>query len=77
MPARLHRQELRRALEPFASRAGCVWSIATAEVTGIGGAFFKGKSDHKRLAAWYARHLGLRLEEWGGAILKWPEDKAK
>ena len=47
-----------------------------ARITGIGGVFFKSKSDHKALAAWYARHLGLRLEEWGGAILRWPDDKA-
>jgi predicted enzyme related to lactoylglutathione lyase len=45
-------------------------------ITGIGGVFFKSKSDHQQLAAWYARHLGLVLEEWGGAILKWPGDKA-
>lgn len=51
--------------------------LAMARVTGIGGVFFKSRSDHKQLAAWYARHLGLRLEEWGGAILKWPEDKAE
>jgi len=48
-----------------------------ARVTGIGGVFFKSRSDHTQLAAWYARHLGLQLEEWGGAILKWPEDKAE
>ena len=48
-----------------------------ARVTGIGGVFFKSRSDQTQLAAWYARHLGLRLEEWGGAILKWPEDKAE
>ena len=48
-----------------------------ARVTGIGGVFFKSKSDQKQLAAWYARHLGLRLEEWGGAILKWPDDTAR
>lgn len=48
-----------------------------ARVTGIGGVFFKSRSDHKRLAAWYRDNLGLALEEWGGAILKWPEDKAE
>jgi len=47
-----------------------------AKVTGIGGVFFKSTADHKALAAWYARHLGLAIEEWGGAILKWPDDKA-
>lgn len=46
-----------------------------AKVTGIGGVFFKAKGDDKELARWYARHLGIALEEWGGAILKWPEDK--
>ena len=47
-----------------------------AKVTGIGGVFFKSKGDHKALAAWYQQHLGLALEPWGGAILRWPEDKA-
>ena len=46
-----------------------------ARVTGIGGVFFKSKGDGKALAAWYQERLGLRLEDWGGAILKWPEDK--
>ena len=49
---------------------------AMARITGIGGVFFKSTNDHKALAAWYARHLGLSLEEWGGAILKWPDDTA-
>ena len=48
-----------------------------ARVTGIGGVFFKSTSDHKRLAAWYRDNLGLTLEDWGGAILKWPEDRAE
>ena len=48
-----------------------------AKITGIGGVFFKTKSDHKALAAWYAKNLGLALEPWGGAILRWPEDKAE
>lgn len=46
-------------------------------VTGIGGIFFKSKGDHKALAAWYQKHLGMKLEPWGGAILKWPDDKAE
>ena len=47
-----------------------------ARVTGIGGVFFKSTGDQARLAAWYRDNLGLRLEAWGGAILRWPEDKA-
>jgi predicted enzyme related to lactoylglutathione lyase len=46
-----------------------------AKVTGIGGVFFKA-DDTKALAAWYAEHLGLPLESWGGAVLNWSEDKA-
>ncbi len=48
-----------------------------ARITGIGGIFFKSTGDHAALAAWYQKHLGLRLEEFGGAILKWPEDTAE
>jgi predicted enzyme related to lactoylglutathione lyase len=47
-----------------------------AKVTGIGGVFFKSKGDHAALAAWYRHHLGMTLEDWGGAILKWPDDQA-
>jgi predicted enzyme related to lactoylglutathione lyase len=47
-----------------------------AKITGIGGVFFKSTKDHAALAAWYSKHLGLTLEPWGGAILRWPEDKA-
>ncbi|HEV8238139.1 MAG TPA: VOC family protein [Thermoanaerobaculia bacterium] len=47
-----------------------------ARVTGIGGVFFKSRGDHKAVAAWYQKHLGMAPEPWGGVILKWPEDKA-
>ncbi|MGE0790435.1 MAG: VOC family protein [Sandaracinaceae bacterium] len=45
-----------------------------ARVTGIGGVFFKAK-DPKKLAAWYAEHLGMKPEEWGGVIFRWDADK--
>lgn len=32
--------------------------------------------DNAALAAWYAKHLGLQLEDFGGAILRWPDDRA-
>jgi predicted enzyme related to lactoylglutathione lyase len=48
-----------------------------AKVTGIGGVFFKSRSDPALLAAWYQKHLGLTLEPWGGAILRWPDDRAE
>jgi predicted enzyme related to lactoylglutathione lyase len=39
-------------------------------VTGIGGVFFKSK-DPKALAAWYRAHLGVAVEDWGGAVFHW------
>ncbi len=48
-----------------------------AKVTGIGGVFLKCNGDSASLAEWYQKHLGMPLESWGGAILKWPEDKAE
>ena len=48
-----------------------------ARITGIGGVFFKSTHDNAALAAWYRQHLGMPLEAWGGAILKWPEDRAE
>lgn len=35
-------------------------------VVGIGGIFFKAR-DPERLRAWYREHLGLAINEWGGA----------
>lgn len=35
-------------------------------VTGIGGVFFKAK-DAPVMQAWYKRHLGIDVQEWGGA----------
>ena len=45
-----------------------------ARITGVGGVFFKSKIGKDPLAAWYEKHLGLKLEPWGGAILRWPDD---
>ena len=47
-----------------------------AKITGIGGVFFKSRNKGSELASWYQKNLGLDLESWGGAILKWPDDKA-
>lgn len=48
-----------------------------ARVTGVGGVFFKSRGDSAALRAWYRKHLGMALEDFGGAILKWPDDKAE
>ena len=48
-----------------------------AKITGIGGVFLKCKGDSAALAAWYQNHLGMQLEQFGGAVLRWPEDKAE
>ena len=43
---------------------------AGAHITGIGGVFVTSK-DPKALAKWYRDVLGIPLERWGGAILKY------
>jgi len=48
-----------------------------AKITGVGGVFFKAKGDNAALAAWYRKHLGMPLADFGGAILKWPDDHAE
>lgn len=48
-----------------------------AKVTGIGGVFFKSRGDGAALARWYQKHLGITLEEFGGAILQWSNDRAE
>lgn len=48
-----------------------------ARITGIGGVFFKSRNDSAKLAAWYQKHLGMPLESFGGAVLKWLDDKAE
>jgi predicted enzyme related to lactoylglutathione lyase len=40
-------------------------------VVGIGGVFFRAR-DPEALRSWYAEHLGIKLEEFGGAVF--PQD---
>jgi predicted enzyme related to lactoylglutathione lyase len=47
-----------------------------ARITGIGGVFFKSRTDRGTLVAWYEKHLGMQIESFGGAVLKWPDDPA-
>ena len=48
-----------------------------ARVTGIGGVFFLSRGEGKDLSSWYEKHLGMRLEDFGAAILKWEDDTAE
>ncbi|MBX6331376.1 MAG: VOC family protein [Gemmatimonadaceae bacterium] len=45
-------------------------------VTGIGGIFFTAK-DPSALRAWYKRHLGIDVQEWGGAAFPWTDSDGK
>ncbi len=45
-------------------------------VTGIGGIFFKAK-DAPALQAWYKRHLGIDVQQWGGAAFPWADGEGK
>ena len=44
-----------------------------ARVTGIGGIFLKVR-DPKALTAWYAQHLGIKIESWGAATMLWSDE---
>ena len=44
-----------------------------ARVTGIGGVFLRAR-DPKALAAWYAKHLGIPLNDYGGASFLWSDE---
>jgi len=39
-------------------------------VVGIGGIFFKA-NDPDALRAWYRRHLGMDIQDWGGMTFPW------
>lgn len=39
-------------------------------VSGIGGIFFKARNP-AMLREWYRTHLGIGVDEWGGAIFRW------
>jgi len=41
-------------------------------VTGIGGIFFKAR-DPVALRAWYRDHLGIDVQDWGGAAFTWTD----
>ena len=45
-------------------------------VTGIGGVFFQAKNP-ATLHAWYKKHLGIDVQEWGGAMFTWTDDEGK
>ena len=41
-------------------------------VTGIGGIFFQAK-DPVALRAWYQKHLGIDVQDWGGTAFTWTD----
>ncbi len=45
-------------------------------VTGIGGIFFKAKNA-SLLHAWYKRHLGIDVQQWGGAAFSWTDSNGE
>jgi predicted enzyme related to lactoylglutathione lyase len=64
-----------RKLVVLTAVSAALTSAALAEeprghVTGVGGIFFKSK-DPKALMAWYRDVLGIKLEPWGGAALRY------
>jgi predicted enzyme related to lactoylglutathione lyase len=44
-----------------------------ARVTGIGGILLRAR-DPKALEAWYAKHLGIQMNDYGGANFSWTDE---
>jgi predicted enzyme related to lactoylglutathione lyase len=70
-------------LRPAASAPGRDGSISfhapevrMKRVTGIGGIFFKAR-DPDVLRKWYQTHLGIDVEDWGGAAFRWTDAEGK
>lgn len=61
---------VRFSSQPF--RVNHVLEIYMKRVTGIGGIFFKSK-DPVALRSWYQDHLGVDVQEWGGAVFRWAD----
>lgn len=53
----------------MAEKAGITGSESPGRITGVGGVFLKSRNP-RALGAWYRDVLGLRLESWGGALLR-------
>jgi len=54
--------------------AASLFRRSPGHITGVGGIFVKSK-DPKALAAWYRDVLGIQIEKWGGAALRYDAPK--
>ncbi|MBD8881702.1 VOC family protein [Rhodanobacter sp. 7MK24] len=59
---------------PLTGLAQAASAPPAGHITGVGGVFFKAK-DPKALAAWYRDVLGMPVETWGGATLRYDAPK--
>jgi predicted enzyme related to lactoylglutathione lyase len=62
-------------ISSFAACKQTLWKgkqLIMKRVTGIGGIFFSAK-DPKALCAWYKTHLGIDVQDWGGAAFDWTD----
>ena len=48
--------------------------VRMRRVTGIGGIFMSAK-DPKALCDWYKKHLGIDVQDWGGAAFTWTDSE--
>ncbi len=44
-------------------------------VVGIGGIFIKSRNP-EALKAWYRKHLGMEIQDWGGVKFEWNTDES-
>jgi predicted enzyme related to lactoylglutathione lyase len=69
-------QKLRNWPSPPLSKSPQHLGDSMKRVTGIGGIFFKAK-DPAALQAWYKRHLGIDVQDWGGTVFNWADGDGK
>src|SRR2546423_49277 len=50
--------------------------VRMRRVTGIGGIFMSAK-DPKALCDWYKKHLGIDVQDWGGAAFDWTDSEGR
>ena len=75
-PARRLPRDRHAGLHDRPLSLNCLRRPDMKRVTGIGGIFFKAR-DPAALRAWYKRHLGIDVQDWGGAAFNWADADGK
>jgi predicted enzyme related to lactoylglutathione lyase len=73
-PSRKTKTAPKRGAKPMPVKKSRASVTPIRRVTGIGGFFFKSETP-KELMAWYHKHLGIAVDDWGGWAFQWREKR--